>query len=246
MYIVGNIYEYLVTPMCAISITLVALFSGPIIYVLPSIAAVGAIGIVFYKFLLRNKIDNINKKISKLKKERQEVYDEREKSYENIFNNLNIKGKDENDYYHQIIKASNECDELTKSMVPHKEKKKKLERARNIISRAFDYGLAPLGAVILPLICSFVDIGTVGEVTMMGLSSAALLGCASVDDRLTKKIEEIDDTINDIKSDRTVKYVKRDLKLNEALNYLKKKEQKKENILYKEVKRNVKEKTIMR
>ena len=64
--VVGNIYEYFVTPACAISISLVALFSGPIIYVLPSLTAVGAISIVSYKFLLRNKLDKLNKDIEKL------------------------------------------------------------------------------------------------------------------------------------------------------------------------------------
>ena len=248
MDIVGNIYEYLVIPVCAISIALVALLSGPIIYVLPSAAAAGAIGVISYKFSLRNKIDKLNNKIANLKKERQDAYDEREKAYEDIFNNLNMNGKDENNYYHQIVKASNECDELTKSMIPYKEKKKKVEKARNIIARTFDYCLAPMGAVLLPLVCSFADMGTLGEIAVMGASSAVLLGCASVDDRLTKKVEELEDNIQDIKNDRTVKYVKRDLKLNEALNHLKRKEQKNNEIQYRKTSKKVekKEKSTMR
>ena len=41
------------------------------------------------------------------------------------------------------------------------------------------------------------------------------------EDRLTSKIDDLTDVIDDIKSDRTVAYVKRDIKLNEALDYLK-------------------------
>lgn len=218
--IVGNLYEYLVTPICAISISLVALLSGPIIYVLPTITAVGAISVVSYKFFLRKKMDKLDSNIQMLKKERQDAYNSREVAYENVFNDLRAKGMDVNDYYHQIVNASSACDKLTKSMEPHKQKKSKLEKIRNVISGLFDYSLAPIAAVVLPLVCAFVDVGTVGEIAIMSTSSAVLLGCATADDKLTKKIDEIEDTISDIKSDRTVKYVKRDLKLNEALRFL--------------------------
>lgn len=217
---VGNLYEYLVTPICAISISLVALLSGPIIYVLPTITAVGAISVVSYKFFLRKKMDKLDSNIQMLKKERQDAYNSREAAYENVFNDLRAKGMDVNDYYHQIVNASSACDKLTKSMEPHKQKKSKLEKIRNVISGLFDYSLAPIAAVVLPLVCAFVDVGTVGEIAIMSTSSAVLLGCATADDKLTKKIDEIEDTISDIKSDRTVKYVKRDLKLNEALRFL--------------------------
>lgn len=217
---VGNLYEYLVTPICAISISLVALLSGPIIYVLPTITALGAISVVSYKFFLRKKMDKLDFNIQKLKKERQDAYDLREVAYENVFNDLRAKGLDVKDYYHQIVNASRKCHKLTKSMTPHKQKKFKLEKIRNIISGLFDYSLAPIAAVVLPLVCAFVDVGTIGEIAVMSTSSAVLLGCATVDDKLTKKIDEIEDTISDIKSDRTVEYVKRDLKLNEALCFL--------------------------
>ena len=129
-------------------------------------------------------------------------------------------------------------------MIPLKQKKKKMEKVRNFISRLFDYGLAPLGAVVLPLICAFSNVGTIGEVAMMTSSSAVLLGCATIDDKLTKEIDEIDDTISDIKSDRTVKYVKRDLKLNEALEFLKKSESQvqTQNLANKRIINNKKEK----
>ena len=241
---IGNVYEYLVTPLCAVSIALVALFSGPIIYVLPSVTAVGAISAVSYKFSLRRKIDKLNSKLEKLKDDRRVAYEKREKAYEDIFDNLRLKGKDINDYYHQIVKASKECDNLTEEMIPLKQKKKKMEKVRNFISRLFDYGLAPLGAVVLPLICAFSNVGTIGEVAMMTSSSAVLLGCATIDDKLTKEIDEIDDTISDIKSDRTVKYVKRDLKLNEALEFLKKSESQvqTQNLANKRIINNKKEK----
>lgn len=217
----GNIYEYFATPACAISITLVALFTGPIIYVLPAIAAAGAISVIMYKFLLNNKIDKLDKKLKKLKDERQSLYDEREAKYESIFNDLYIQRLDDKDYYHQIVNASNKCNEMTESLKPHKVNKKKLEKVRNIIHNVFDYGLAPLGAVLLPLLFAYADLGTISEVLAMGISSTALFGCVMADERLTQKIEELERTIGDIKDDRTVCYVQRDVKLKEALDYLK-------------------------
>lgn len=221
MDITSNIYEYLAAPLCAISITLAALFSGPIIYVLPILMSAIAIGISTSKFIIRRKVDKLNVKMSELKDQRQKAYKNREEIYENIFNNLAIKKLDDKDYYHQIVNASNECDKLTDSMIPYKEKRKKLIKSRNIISRIFDYVLAPVTTIVVPLVCSLTGIGVVSQVALMGLSSATLLGCASVDNHLTRGIDNLSYEINSIKSDRTVKYVKRDIKLEESLNYLK-------------------------
>lgn len=219
---ISNIYEYLATPLCAISISLVALLSGPIVYVLPILATCGALGITSYKFYLRRKMDLINDNIRRIKLERQDCYNQREKDYEKIFSNLENKGMDVEHYYKQLVKLRRECDDLSAKMAPHKNKKEKLEKFRGIISRVFDYGLVPVGAVILPVICAFADVGTIGEIVTMGVSSAALLACATLDNGLTKKIENLEDEIEDIKSDRTFRYAERDLKLASALEFLKK------------------------
>ena len=85
---IGNIYEYLATPVCAISIALVALTTGPIVYVLPSIAAVCAISIVTTKFFLKKKVEKIQETLSNLKEERKQAYQDRERTFEDIFSNL--------------------------------------------------------------------------------------------------------------------------------------------------------------
>lgn len=218
---ISNIYEYLATPACAISIALVALTTGPIVYVLPLITTLIATGIITTKFSLKNKIEKAKDNLSKLKEERKQAYTDREQTFENIFNNLNIQNKDGKDYYHQLMKIHEKCNLMNEYMEPYKQKKKKLNKIKNIISGLFDYALAPLGAIVLPLFCSFADVGTIAEVSLLAASSATLLGCSLIDDRLTSKIDDLTDEIDDIKSDRTVAYVKRDIKLNEALEYLK-------------------------
>lgn len=217
----GNIYEYLASPLCAISITLSALFTGPVVYILPIAMTGVAINMVVYKYSIRKKIDKLNNKMQGLKKERQKAYQEREKAYENIFNSLYAQKLDDKDYYHQIIAASEACEELTKSMQPYKEKKSKWEKIKNRISRIFSYVLAPLATVVLPVLATIFNMSLVGQIIMMAISSATLLSCVLVDDNLTQKIDELVKTINEIKSDRTVKYVQRDLKLKESLEYLK-------------------------
>lgn len=218
--ITGNIYEYFAIPSCAVSLILISLFNGLIIYVLPTFTALGAISAIVYKFLLKKQIEKWNLELDKLKKDRKEAYDNRERVFENIFSDLQNKNLDTNDYYHQIVSISNKCDNLTESMVPYKEKRAKLEKKREIFHKLFDYVLAPLGAVALPLFCSFVNVGAVVEAIAVTISSAALLASATVDEKLTEKIDELTRFINDIKSDRTVNYIKRDLKLSESLDYL--------------------------
>lgn len=217
----GNIYEYLASPLCAISITLSALFTGPVVYILPITMTGVAINMIAYKYSIRKKIDKLNNKMQSLKKERQNAYQERERAYENIFNSLHAQKLDDKDYYHQIIAASEACEELTESMQPYKEKKSKLEKIKNRISRIFDYVLAPLATVVLPVFAAVFNMSLVWQIVMMTISSAALLGCVLVDDNLTQKVDDLAKTINEIKSDRTVKYVQRDLKLKESLEYLK-------------------------
>ena len=216
----GNIYEYLAIPLCTISITLVNLFSGPIIYALPILTAVGAVFSIIYKYSIRKKLDRLNNKIDKLKIERKDAYYIREQTYEKVFNDLQVKDSDDKDYYHQILNASRECDKLTKLMVPYKNKKIKLVKVRNFISRIFDYLLAPFTTIALPLLCSFANVSTISEVSMIAVSSAFLLTSAITDEKLTEKVDELDRDINNLKSDRTVNYVKRDIKLNEALIFL--------------------------
>lgn len=218
---ISNIYEYLAAPACAISLALVALTTGPIVYVLPTITALTAIGIITTKFGLKNRIEKYEERLAKLKEERKQAYTDREQAFENIFNNLNILNKDSKDYYHQLMQAHEKCNLMNEYMRPYKQKRKKLSKIKNVISVLFDYVLAPLGAIALPLFCSFADVGTVAEVSLLAASSATLLGCSLVDDRLTSKIDDLTNEIDDIKSDRTVAYVKRDIKLNEALEYLK-------------------------
>jgi len=222
MDIISNIYEYIAAPLCAISITFAALFTGPIVYVLPILMTAGAISIVTYKFILRKKLDGLNIKLMNVKKKRKLAYDKREEMYENIFNELHSKHLDSKDYYHQIMENGNACNKLSESMLPYKQKKYKLEKNKNILSSFFDYGLAPTSTVVLPLICSLTSLGIVSEVILMSLSSFILMGCASVDDNLSKKIGDLDEAISEIKSDRTVQYIKRDMKLKESLNFLKK------------------------
>jgi len=217
----GNIYEYLATPACAISIALVALTTGPIVYVLPIITAICAISVVSAKYILKNKIEKGQNRISKLKEERKQAYQNREEAFEEIFNNLHNENMDKQDYYNQLVEAHNKCNLMNEYMEPYKHKRSKLKKIKNVISGVFDYFLAPLGAVVMPLFCSFVNVGTLGEVLMLAISSGTLLGCSLIDDRLSSKIEDLTDEIDDIKSDRTVAYVKRDIKLNEALEYLK-------------------------
>lgn len=225
MIFITNIYEYLVSPLCAISITLVAFFNGPIVYLLPALMGVVAIGMITYKYHTSKEIDKLEDKIIDLKKQRQEAYNKREELYEKIFNDLNLKHLDKNNYYHQIVNASRACEVMTESMVPFKDKKKKLEKIQNYFSKIFDYGLvAPGSTVILPIICSIANMGSWLELATMAISSIAIFGCVSVDERLSKKIDELNNSINEIKSDRTVRYVTRDLKLKEALDYLKKNE----------------------
>lgn len=218
---ISNVYEYLATPACAISIALVALTTGPIVYVLPTITALIATGIITAKFGLKNRIEEYEEKLAKLKEERKQAYTDREQTFENIFNNLSVQNKDSKDYYHQLVTTHEKCNLMNEYMEPYKQKRKKLSKIKNIVSGLFDYVLAPLGAIALPLFCSFVNVSTVMEVSLLAASSATLLGCSLVDDRLTSKIEDLTDEIEDIKSDRTVAYVKRDIKLNEALDYLK-------------------------
>lgn len=231
MEFISNIYEYLVTPACAISIALVALFHGPIIYLLPSITAICAICVISYKFFIRNKFDNLDKQISILKEERQSAYDNREKLYENIFNDLNQKNEDIKDYYHQLLQVSDDCNVITKLMVPYKREKEKCVRIKNVISKVFDYILAPLAAVAIPLLFSFINAKTIVEVLVMAVMSFVLLIFALTDEKLTKRIEELEDEISELKSDRTVRYVKRDLKLKEALEFLKEYDENKEKCL---------------
>ena len=201
---ISNVYEYLVTPICAMSIALVVLLQGPIVYVLPSLAAIGAAGVITYKFILKNKLELLEKVLSKLKDQRQDAYKDREALFENIFDNLNKRHMDYKGFYSKLVEASEKCDLLTEYMVPYKEKRKRLQKIRNVISGIFDYLLAPLGAVAIPLLCSFVDIGTIGELILMGLSSGSLLSCSLIDNSLTKKIDDLNDEISDIKSDRTI------------------------------------------
>lgn len=217
---ISNIYEYFAAPLCAISISLTAFFTGPIVYALPIATAACAISIVSYKFSLRRKLDLLNKRMAILKDERQELYEQREQLYEDMFNKLQHQNLDKKDYYHQILEAEKSCQDLTVSMLPYKSRKKKYITTRKVISRTFDYGLAPTATVILPLVCALISMSPLGQVISMSTSSALLLGCASVDDYLAKKIEEQDSFIQDIKSDRTVKYVQRDMKLKESLEYL--------------------------
>ena len=99
--------------------------------------------------------------------------------------------------------------------------KRKTELTRNRLSKLLTFALAPLSTIVLPLVCSFTNISTPMEVTMMLISTASLITCAGVDERLTHKIEDYQDTIDELKSDRTVKYIRRDIKLNEAIEYLK-------------------------
>lgn len=219
--LIGNLYEYLATPACAISIALVALTTGPIVYILPAITAVLALTVMANKFAIKNKIEKGNNLLSDLKEERKKAYKKREEIFENIFSKLQHTNMDVKDYYHQLVEAHKKCELLNEYMEPYKNKRTKLNKTKNIISGVFGYLLAPVAAVIMPLVCSFVDVGLVWEIAIMAMSSGTLLALALTDDHLTSKIDDLTEEIDDIKSDRTVAYVKRDIKLNEALEYLK-------------------------
>lgn len=219
--VVGNIYEYMAAPLCAISITMSALLSGSVVYILPSVMSAVAVGFISCKYVIDRKINGVNDKISDLKEKRQLAYDNREMIVEEVFIDLKSKQLDDKDYYNQLVNASNKCHALTDSMVPLKNKKSKLSKIKDVLSLAFDYILAPFSTIALPLICSLTSMDIIPQIALMGVSSAILLGCASVDEHFHKEIEGLNDEIDEIKSDRTVNYVKRDLKLDEALKYLK-------------------------
>ena len=218
--VVSNIYEYFAIPSCTISITLIALFSGFVIYVLPLITALGAINVIINKIILGNKIEKLDDELDRLKASRQQDYLNREKIYASIFNDLYLKQLDSNDYYHQIVEASERCDLLTEATIPYKKERKHLLKVRNIIHKLFDYLLAPMSAIFLPLICAFTNMGVLSKVILMSILSLILFCSVMVDEYLTRKINSLSRIIDSIKSDRTVNYVKRDLKLAESLKYL--------------------------
>lgn len=218
---INNIYEYLLAPLCAISITLATLFTGAITYILPIITAIAAITINTYKYNVKQKIEVLDSKLEECKLLRKQAYDKRENTFEDIFANLHNLNQDEKQYYEQILKIRKECDEINSIIEPYKVLKRKTELTRNGLSKLLTFALAPLSTIVLPLVCSFTNISTPMEVTMMLISTASLITCAGVDERLTHKIEDYQDTIDELKSDRTVKYIRRDIKLNEAIEYLK-------------------------
>ena len=218
---INNIYEYLLAPLCAISITLATLFTGAITYILPIITAIAAITINTYKYNVKQKIEVLDSKLEECKLLRKQAYDKRENTFEEIFANLHNLNQDEKQYYEQILKIRKECDEINSIIDPYKVLKRKTELTRNRLSKLLTFALAPLSTIVLPLVCSFTNISTPMEVTMMLISTASLITCAGVDERLTHKIEDYQDTIDELKSDRTVKYIRRDIKLNEAIEYLK-------------------------
>lgn len=217
---IGDIYEYLAIPLCAISITLVALFKGVIVYILPLITAIIAINVIAYKFVLNTKLERLNNQINKIKEERKSAYETRENIVENIFDDLHVKDLDTKDYYHQLVEINKKSNLLSSYMIPYKQKRKTIIKYKRITTYFFDYLLAPLTAIVLPLSCSFMDLSVVLQVVLMSISSFLLLSCALLNERLGNKIEELSDEIDDIKSDRTVNYVKRDIMLTEALEYL--------------------------
>jgi len=219
---VNNIYEYLLAPLCAISITLSTLFTGAITYILPIITALTAIGVNVYKYNIKQKIEVLDNRLEESKLLRKQAYDKRERAFEDIFANLHNLNKDEKKYYEQILKIREECDEINSVIEPYKVLKNKSKSIRNKLSKLLIFGLAPISTIVLPIVCSFTNMPTQAEIATMLISTASLITCAGIDEKITHKIENYQDIIDELKSDRTVKYIKRDIKLNEALEYLKK------------------------
>ena len=170
---------------------------------------------------IKRKVEVLDDKLSEHKLLRKQAYDIREKSFEDIFNNLHTIHKDDKKYYEQILKIREECDSINSIIEPYKVLRDRAESKRGKLSKILTFVLAPLSTIVLPLVCSLSDMSIAGEVATMMLSTISLITCAGMDEKLAHKIEGYEDTINELKSDRTVKYIKRDMKLNEALEYLK-------------------------
>lgn len=219
-----TIYEYLLAPLCAISMTLVTLFTGPITYVLPISMAVFAIGINIYKYNIRSKMDVLNDRIDMAKNVRAVAYNQREQAFKRLFAGLRSRKSDDKNYYEQISNIEKECNAINARLAPYKEERSRIERNKKGLSRVFSYVLAPLSTIVLPLVCSVANIPPIGEIGVMLASTASLLTCSSIDTKMDHKLNDIEETIDELKSDRTVKYVERDLKLNEAIEFLKDKD----------------------
>lgn len=216
----GDVYEYFAVPSCTISIMLVSLFSGFGVFILPIIATLATIIVVVAKLITNNKIESLEKKIDELKLSRQEDYKNREKIYASIFDVLQKKNLDKFDYYHQIVEVSNCCDLLTESTFPYKKKMKEMIETRSFLRKIFDYLLAPLGSIFLPLVCALFSIGIAVNVVLVFILSSILFSLVMIDEKLTKKIQQISIIIDEIKKDRTINYIKRDLMLRDCLEFL--------------------------
>ena len=219
-----TIYEYLLAPLCAISMTLATLFTGPITFVLPISMAVFAIGINIYKYNIRSKMDVLNDRIDLAKNVRAVAYNQREQAFKRLFAGLQRRKSDDKNYYEQISNIEKECNAINARLAPYKEERNRIEKNKKGLSRVFSYVLAPLSTIVLPLVCSVANIPPIGEMGVMLASTASLLTCSSIDTKMDHKLNDIEETIDELKSDRTVKYVERDLKLNEAIEFLKDKD----------------------
>lgn len=215
----GNIYEYFALSSCAVSVLIMNFFTGPGVYIFPLLASVVACGVIGGKFATRKQLDGLNKKIKEAKTIRRKAYDDKEIVFEKIFESYKNKGLDDKGYYKEILRIEEMCKKKTNTMNKLKVERDKLAKNRNFISRMFSYILAPLGAIGVPLLCAFADVGPVGEVTLTLFSNAILFACATVDNHLTKKVENIIAQIENIKDDRTIAYIKRDMRINDALKY---------------------------
>lgn len=221
---ITTVYEYLLAPLCAISMTFATLFAGPITFVLPIAMAILAIGVNVYKYNVRKRMDVLNDRIDIAKNIRGVAYNQREQAFKKLFAGLQRNHCDEKHYYEQMENIENECNEINKRMQPYKEERDKIEKSKKGLSRVFSYVLAPLSTIVLPLVCSMANVPPVGEIGVMLASTASLLTCSSIDTKWDHKLNDLEESIDELKSDRTVKYVERDLKLNEAIEFLKEKE----------------------
>ena len=217
----GNIYEYFVLSSCSISVLIMNFLSGPSIYVLPTLSAFVAAGVISGKFIARKRLDKLNKKIKDAKTIRRNAYDDKEKVFEKIFESYNNKGLDDKGYYKEIVRIEEMCQKKTAAMNRKRIQRDKVAKIRNMISRVFSYVLAPVSVIGIPLLCALGDIGPAGEVALTIGSNIVLFTCATIDDHLTKKVDNIVEEIDKIKEDRTIAYIKRDVRINDALRYWK-------------------------